>query len=100
MYSHLCLLSVVFALCELPQLILYRVHDIPFPVLMSHIHFRFFLILLVTFEVSSHKLSYIPNYINLDFGYGLAFNFGLDHMQLVNCGNVHLLLLYSVHPSF
>ena len=26
-----------------------------FPVLMSNIHFRFFLILLVTFEVSSHK---------------------------------------------
>ena len=28
---------------------------IPFPVLISHIHFRFILILLVTFEVISHK---------------------------------------------
>jgi hypothetical protein len=28
---------------------------IPIPVLMSNIHFRFFLILLVTFEASSHK---------------------------------------------
>ena len=28
---------------------------IPFPVLMWNIHFRFFLILLVTFEVNSHK---------------------------------------------
>ena len=49
-----CFMSSLLC-AHMPQLILYHLHDIPFPVLMSHIYFRFFLILSVTFEVSSHK---------------------------------------------
>ena len=126
-----CFLSSLLC-AHMPQLILCHVHDIPFPVFMSHMYFRFFLILLVTFEVSSHKWSSIPNYLNkvrgwisfglycklsavhvwpmrnLDFGYGLALDFGLDHTQLVNwqwqCALIaavqctpYFLLLYSLY---
>ena len=44
---------------------------IPIPVLMPNIHFRFFLILLVTFEVSPHKK--VGN-----FSWGLVFCSGLE----------------------
>ena len=55
---RLCWLSVVFGLCACRN-IFYTMRIaqrmvILFPVLLSHIYFRFFLILLVPFDVSSH----------------------------------------------
>ena len=59
---HLCLLSVVFALCACHNGFFTTCMIIPFPVLISHIYF---LILLVTFDVSSHQWDWWKLYQSL-----------------------------------
>jgi hypothetical protein len=70
---------------------------IPFPVLMSNIHFRFFLILLVTFEVISHKWSW---YNSTKVYHPKLHQLGKQFNKFVTFGLGTISLALAIYPNF